>query len=71
MKGYRVSFYFDTIEEADSEEQATEQAREYFYLTMGIEGIEKRASHFGCRADVITNRHTPFIMDKIIKNISK
>jgi SNF family Na+-dependent transporter len=69
MNSYRVSFYFDTIEEAESEEQAIEQAEEFFETSLGAGGIKHRASHFSCRADIVTNKSTYTVMDKIISNL--
>lgn len=69
MKSYRVSFYFDTIEEAESEEQAIEQAEEFFEPSLGA--IKHRASHFDCKAEVIPNKVTHTVMDKVMSNLKK
>lgn len=41
---FRVTFVFDTIEDADTPEQALEQAEEFFEDAKGVGGFKHRAS---------------------------
>jgi Tfp pilus assembly protein PilN len=69
MNSYRVSFYFDTIEEAESEEQALEQAEEFFET--GLVGIRNMSKHFSSRAEVIPNKVPLTVMDRVMINLKK
>lgn len=48
---FRVTFFFDTIEEADTPEQALNQAEEFFDDAKGVGGMRHRASHSQVRIE--------------------
>jgi hypothetical protein len=56
MSMYRITYSFNTKEEAETKEQAIEQANEYFFYPENSVDIQKRAEHFTIKVELFDSK---------------